>query len=130
MEYEFKASVKGGERGAGGGAVEAMEVDAPTQVVNGNGSSSASTSVPAAAKVEEEEEDDEIDPLDAYMLGVTQERVKVDLEDSTRLKGGAGGVKRGRALGVEDEDEEGGEGSDDGEVADGDKPITAEDIIA
>ncbi|KAL7415369.1 P-loop containing nucleoside triphosphate hydrolase protein [Mrakia frigida] len=129
LEYEFKASVKGGERGAGGGAVEAMEVDPPTQV-NGNGSSPAPTSVPAAAKVEDQEEDDEIDPLDAYMLGVTQERVKVDLEDSTRLKGGAGGVKRGRALGVEDEDEEGGEGSDDGEVADGDKPITAEDIIA
>lgn len=125
LDHEFKASVKGGERvvgggGAGGaaGVVEAMDIDPPA--VNGS----------LIAKVEEEE-DEEIDPLDAYMLGVTQERVKVDQEDSSRLKGGATGVKRARALGVDD-DEEGGEGSadDDVGVEQGDKPITAEDIIA
>jgi len=133
LEYEFKASVKGGERvvgggGAAGGGVEAMDVD-PSPTTNG----SSSAPVPAAKveeKEKEEEEDEEIDPLDAYMLGVTQERVKVDLEDSSRLKGGASGVKRGRALGMEGEEDEEGGGSDDGEVVDGDKPITAEDIIA
>ena len=124
LDYEFKASVKGGERGPTGTAAaastaEAMEVD-PTP--------------PAAAATSAmvvEEDDEEVDPLDAYMLGVTQERVKVDLEDSSRMKGGPGGPKRGRALGVDD-DEGGGEGSDeDGEGAgEGDRPITAEDIIA
>lgn len=144
LEYEFKASVKDGERGESAAATSgsnAMDVDgtdlttaaaraARADRSNGAAAAAAVASAPASAPAADAmDEDEEEDPLDAYMKGVTQERAKVDLEDYSRMQGGKGEAKaRPRAFGL-DEDE-GEEEKEDLEPKKGEEPITAEEILA
>jgi hypothetical protein len=146
LEYEFKASVKDGERGESAAATSgsnAMDVDGTdlttaaaraARADRSNGAAAAAAaavaSAPASAPAADAmDEDEEEDPLDAYMKGVTQERAKVDLEDYSRMQGGKGEAKaRPRAFGL-DEDE-GEEEKEDLEPKKGEEPITAEEILA
>jgi hypothetical protein len=60
LDREFKASVKDGERGAE--PISAMDVDEKPEI-------------PASVAKKEEEAEEEEDPLEAYMRGVTEEKV-------------------------------------------------------
>lgn len=120
LDREFKASVKDGERGK-----VSMDVEEPTPLAV------SSTTAPLAKQEEEEEEED---PLEAYMRGVTEEKAKVDLQDSSRMKNGGVGPKQSRALGMDDDEgneaassEEDEPKQEPGEL---DRALTAEDIIA
>ncbi|GAA99016.1 uncharacterized protein L969DRAFT_91839 [Mixia osmundae IAM 14324] len=99
----------------------AMSIDLPTKEVTPVETKSAPT-----VSVTEPEEDDEIDPLDAFMTGVTEQVKQVNASDIARSLGGAPPPKEETVMNL-DEDA----GDDDGEPDEYEKAgLRPEDILA